>query len=202
VTNVVFMGSGEPLFNYANVLQAVRVLAETEGLGMGRRRFTISTSGVPNRIRQLAQDEPQVTLALSIHAADDETRNRIVPLNRRWPLDDLMAAMDDYSTLVNRRMTLEYVLLADANMSDAHADRLALLARRYGAHINLIPFNPVTETPHIRPTTAQVDAFVARVTDAGGHCTVRGQRGADIDAACGQLKKKQAQAASADSAAP
>jgi 23S rRNA (adenine2503-C2)-methyltransferase len=197
VTNVVFMGSGEPLFNYANVLQAVRVLAEPEGLGMGRRRFTISTSGVPNRIRSLAQDEPQVTLALSIHAADDETRNRIVPLNRRWPLDDLMSAMDDYSTLVNRRMTLEYVLLADANMTPEHADRLALLARRYGAHINLIPFNPVSETPHTRPTTTQVDAFVARVTEAGGHCTVRGQRGADIDAACGQLKKKQAQAATA-----
>jgi 23S rRNA (adenine2503-C2)-methyltransferase len=195
VTNVVFMGSGEPLFNYANVIKAVRVLAETEGLGMGRRRFTISTSGVPARIRQLAQDEPQVTLALSIHAADDETRDRIVPLNRRWPLNDLMSAMDAYSTVVNRRMTLEYVLLADANMTPEHAHRLALLASRYGAHINLIPFNPVSDTPHQRPSEEQIDAFVAGVTDAGGHCTVRGQRGADIDAACGQLKKKQGQSA-------
>jgi 23S rRNA (adenine2503-C2)-methyltransferase len=193
VTNVVFMGSGEPLFNYTNVLQAIRVLADPAGLGMGRRRFTVSTSGVPTRIRQLGIDEPQVTLALSIHAADDETRNRIVPLNRRWPLAELMSAMDDYSKSVNRRMTLEYVLLADANMSQTHANRLAQLARRYGAHINLIPFNPVTETPHQRPTTAQVDDFVANVTDAGGVCTIRGQRGADIDAACGQLKKKQAQ---------
>ncbi len=193
VTNVVFMGSGEPLFNYDNVLQAIRVLADPAGLGMGRRRFTISTSGVPTRIKQLGTDEPQVTLALSIHAADDETRSQIVPLNRRWPLPELMNAMDTYSTLVNRRMTLEYVLLADANMSLPHAQRLADLAKRYGAHINVIPFNPVTETPHQRPTTAQVDDFVAAVTDAGGYCTVRGQRGADIDAACGQLKKKQAQ---------
>jgi 23S rRNA (adenine2503-C2)-methyltransferase len=193
VTNIVFMGSGEPLFNYANVVQAIRVLADPASLGMGRRRFTVSTSGVPARIRQLAIDEPQVTLALSIHAADDETRNRIVPLNRRWPLEELMSAMDNYSTAVNRRMTLEYVLLADANMSIAHAHRLAHLARRYGAHINLIPFNPVTETPHQRPTSEQVDDFVAEVIHAGGVCTVRGQRGADIDAACGQLKKKQAQ---------
>ena len=190
VTNLVFMGSGEPLFNYDNVLAAIRVLADPAGLGMGRRRFTVSTSGVPARIRQLATDEPQITLALSIHAADDETRDRIVPLNRRWPLSELMSAMDDYSGTVNRRMTLEYVLLADANMTDEHAESLATLARRYGAHINLIPFNPVTETPHQRPTPEQIDAFTARVMVAGGNCTVRGQRGADIDAACGQLRKR------------
>jgi 23S rRNA (adenine2503-C2)-methyltransferase len=198
VTNVVFMGSGEPLFNYDNVLKAIRVLADEHGLGMGRRRFTVSTSGVPKRIRQLGHDEPQVTLALSIHAADDETRNEIVPLNRRWPLSELMQAMDDYSSTVNRRMTLEYVLLADKNMSDAHAKRLADLARRYGAHINLIPFNPVNETPHQRPSPNHVDEFVAQVTDYGGYCTVRGQRGADIDAACGQLKKKAQEIASTD----
>jgi 23S rRNA (adenine2503-C2)-methyltransferase len=190
VTNVVFMGSGEPMFNYDNVVKAIRVLAEPEGLGMGRRRFTVSTSGVPKRIRQLAGDEPQVTLALSIHAADDATRDRIVPINKRWPLAELLAAMDDYSQAVNRRMTLEYVLLADANMSEAHAASLAALARRYGAHINLIPFNPVTETVHQRPSTEAVAAFAGRVSDLGGHCTVRGQRGADIDAACGQLRKR------------
>jgi 23S rRNA (adenine2503-C2)-methyltransferase len=190
VTNIVFMGSGEPLFNYANVLQAIRVLADPGCLGLGRRRFTVSTSGVPARIRQLGVDEPQVTLALSIHAADDETRSRIVPLNKRWPLGDLMAAMDDYSTAVNRRMTLEYVLLADANMTDSHAHRLAGLALRYGAHINLIPFNPVIDTPHRRPTTAEVRRFAEEVARHGGHATVRGQRGADIDAACGQLRKR------------
>ena len=190
VTNVVFMGSGEPMFNYDNVVKAIRVLADPEGLGMGRRRFTVSTSGVPKRIRQLAGDEPQVTLALSIHAADDTTRDRIVPINKRWPLAELMAAMDDYSQAVNRRMTLEYVLLADANMSEAHAASLAALARRYGAHINLIPFNPVTETAHQRPSSEAVTVFAERVINLGGHCTVRGQRGADIDAACGQLRKR------------
>lgn len=199
VTNLVFMGSGEPLFNYDHVLQAIRVLAEPDGLGLGRRRFTVSTSGVPKRIRQLAQDEPQVTLALSLHAPDDETRSRIVPINKRWPLDELLSAMRDYSDAVNRRMTLEYVLLADANMSPEQADGLASLARSFGAHINLIPFNPVTETPHRRPSTAEVREFADAVTAAGGHVTVRGQRGADIDAACGQLRKR-AQGPAADPA--
>jgi len=190
VTNVVFMGSGEPLFNYDQVLKAIRVLAEPDGVGMGRRRFTVSTSGVPARIRQLGLDEPQVTLALSLHAADDATRDRLVPLNRRWPLADLMAAMDDYSRTVNRRMTLEYVLLADANMTAEHAASLAAVALRYGAHVNLIPFNPVSETGHQRPGGDAVDDFLARVSATGANATIRGQRGADIDAACGQLKRR------------
>ncbi|MDA3959879.1 MAG: 23S rRNA (adenine(2503)-C(2))-methyltransferase RlmN [Planctomycetota bacterium] len=190
VTNVVFMGSGEPLFNYDTVLETIRILAEPRGLGMGRRRFTVSTSGVPDRIRQLGRDEPQVTLALSLHAPDDATRSRLVPLNRRWPIAELMAAMDDYSRMVNRRITLEYVLLRDANMRDDQARDLAGLARRYGAHINLIPFNPVTDTPHQRPSWDEIDRFASLVDAAGGSLTVRGQRGADIDAACGQLARK------------
>lgn len=195
VTNIVFMGSGEPLFNYDAVLKAIRVLGEEKGLGMGRRRFTISTSGVPKRIRQLADDEPQVTLAFSLHAADDETRSQIVPLNRRWPLAEVLGAMQEYAGKVGRRMTLEYVLLADKNMTEAHARSLADVGRRFGAHINLIPFNPVTETPHRRPHHAIVTAFDEQVRAFGGHTTVRGQRGADIDAACGQLKKKEGAAA-------
>jgi 23S rRNA (adenine2503-C2)-methyltransferase len=190
VTNVVFMGSGEPLFNYAQVLQAIRVLGDAKGLGMGRRRFTVSTSGVPARIRQLAADEPQVTLALSLHAPDDETRSRLVPLNRRWPIAELMEAMTDYSRQVSRRITLEYVALADANLAPAQAEALAALARTFAAHINLIPFNPVTATPHRAPTSAELDAFVAAVRAHGGHLTVRGNRGRDIDAACGQLRRR------------
>ena len=193
VTNVVFMGSGEPMFNYANVLKAIAVMAEPRGIGLGKRRFTVSTSGVPDRIRQLAQDEPQVTLALSLHAPDDPTRSRLVPLNRRWPVAELMAAMDDYSKQVNRRITLEYVLLQDANMSEQQAEQLAALARRYRAHINLIPFNPVSATPHRRPPHDEVLHFAAVVQHNGGQVTVRGQRGADIDAACGQLARKKAQ---------
>lgn len=190
VTNVVFMGSGEPLFNYANVLGAIRALAEPKGLGLGRRRFTVSTSGVPKRIRELADDEPQVTLAFSLHAADDETRSRIVPLNRRWPLEEVLAAMADYSAKVSRRMTFEYVLLADANMTDAHAQRLAEVARRFQAHINLIPVNPVSGTPHVRPDPAQVERFASLVATRWDNVTVRGQRGPDIDAACGQLRRR------------
>jgi 23S rRNA (adenine2503-C2)-methyltransferase len=191
VTNVVFMGSGEPLFNYDNVIKAIRIMGEPRGMGLGRRRFTVSTSGVPKRIRQLAEDEPQVTLAFSLHAADDETRSTIVPLNRRWPLDEVLGAMQDYSAKVSRRMTLEYVLLGDDNMSVGHAERLAAVAQRFAAHINLIPFNPVFETRHRRPSEAEVLAFAARVQLLGGNVTVRGQRGADIDAACGQLRRRE-----------
>ena len=190
VTNIVYMGSGEPLFNYDNVLKSIAVLTDERGLGLGRRRFTVSTSGVIEKIRQLAQDEPQVTLALSLHAPDDETRSRIVPLNKKWPVEELMAAMDDYAGLVNRRITLEYVLLKHDNMSDAQATALATLAKRYGAHINLIPFNPVFDTPHQRPSKDDIDRFCEILEPDHPHFTVRGQRGADIDAACGQLKDK------------
>jgi 23S rRNA (adenine2503-C2)-methyltransferase len=190
VTNIVFMGSGEPMFNYDAVVGAIRVLGEPLGLGMGRRRITVSTSGVPARIRQLAMDEPQVTLALSLHAADDETRTRLVPLNRRWPLADVLAAMGDYAGSVGRRPTLEYVLLADANMTQEHAEGLARTARSLAAHINIIPFNPVFETGHRRPSRDEVVAFADAVVAAGGHVTVRGSRGTDIDAACGQLKRR------------
>ncbi len=196
VTNVVFMGSGEPMFNYDNVLHAMRILGDPIGLGLGRRRLTISTSGVPARIRQLAGDEPQVTLALSLHAGDDETRSRLVPLNVRWPLAEVLAAMGDYAARVGRRPTLEYVLLADANMTPEHARSLCAAARPIGAHINLIPFNPVFETGHRRPTPDEVRTFAELVGNHGGHATVRGARGSDIDAACGQLKRREEPAAS------
>jgi 23S rRNA (adenine2503-C2)-methyltransferase len=190
VTNVVFMGSGEPMFNYDNVLHAIRILGDAAGLGLGRRRLTVSTSGVPARIRQLAEDEPQITLALSLHAGDDGTRSRLVPLNVRWPLAEVLGAMGDYAAKVGRRPTLEYVLLADANMTPAHAQSLAAAARPLGAHINLIPFNPVIETGHRRPTPAEVRTFADQLARVGGHATVRGARGTDIDAACGQLKRR------------
>ena len=190
VTNIVFMGSGEPLFNYDSVVRAIRVLGEPIGLGLGRRRITVSTSGVPARIRELGRDEPQVTLALSLHAADDETRSRLVPLNKRWPVAEVLAAMADYADSVSRRPTFEYVLLADANMTLAHAQGLARAARSLGAHINLIPFNPVFETGHRRPERVEVRVFAEQVVEAGGHVTVRASRGTDIDAACGQLKRR------------
>ncbi len=190
VTNIVYMGSGEPLFNYDNVLKSISILADERGLGLGRRRFTVSTSGVAEKIKQMAKDEPQVTLALSLHAPDDETRSRVVPLNKKWPIEKLMQAMDEYSQQVNRRITLEYVLLKDDNMSEMQAALLSNLAKRYKAHINLIPFNPVFDTPHKRPEQEDIDRFAEQLHELGANFTVRGQRGADIDAACGQLKDK------------
>ncbi|MCS6970043.1 MAG: 23S rRNA (adenine(2503)-C(2))-methyltransferase RlmN [Planctomycetes bacterium] len=190
VTHVVFMGSGEPFLNYDAVIQAIRVLGEPLGLGLGRRRITVSTSGVPMRIRQFARDEPQVTLALSLHAADDATRSRLVPLNRRWPLAEVLAAMRDYASQVGRRPTLEYVLLADANMSRVHAEQLAATARALHAHINLIPYNPVADLAHVPPERRAVAAFASMVRRYGGHATVRRPRGCDIAAACGQLRRQ------------
>ncbi len=190
VTNVVFMGSGEPMFNYDNVRQAIAVLCDQRGIGLGKRRITVSTSGVPDRIRQFGHDEPQVTLALSLHAPDNDTRSQLMPINRRWPLTELLSAMDDYSQLVNRRMTIEYVLLKDVNMSTEQALQLAALGKRYHAHINLIPFNAVGSSAHDAPSDAEVLQFSNIVRDNGGIATLRGQRGADIDAACGQLAIK------------
>lgn len=191
VSNVVCMGSGEPFFNYDALLQAIRVLGHPRGLGLGRRRFTISTAGVPERIRQLAEDEPQVTLALSLHAADDQTRSRLVPLNRRFPLAELMAAMDAYADRVKRRITLEYVLLADANMRDEQAKALGRLARRHRAHVNLIPFNALgPEAVHRAPQEEDIRRFAKLVCAQGVQVTRRCQRGADIDAACGQLRRR------------
>ena len=152
VTNIVFMGSGEPLFNYANVRTAINLLAHPRGLGLGKRRFTVSTSGVPGKIRQLGEDEPQVTLALSLHAPDDETRSRLVPLNRRWPLADLMAAMQDYAGMVNRRITLEYVPWPTPTCARTRPLRSAASLALRRPHQP----DPVQSSDHKSPPTSQL----------------------------------------------
>jgi 23S rRNA (adenine2503-C2)-methyltransferase len=189
VTNVVYMGSGEPCFNLDAVVQAIRVLGEPHGLGLGRRRHTISTAGVPAGIRRLAAEEPQVTLALSLHAADDATRSRLVPLNRRWPLAAVLAAVADHAAATGRRPTFEYALLAGINDDAGHLAALAALARTHGAHVNLIPCNPVPGLDGRASTPAAVAAARASLAAAGVNVTIRRRRGSDIDAACGQLAR-------------
>lgn len=188
VTNVVFMGMGEPLLNYDAVLKAISILNAPDGQKIGMRRMTISTSGVAPKIRQLAIDNPQVGLAVSLHTAWDEVRNDLVPMNRRYPLSELMAACRDYSQITKRRITFEVaVIRGQADVASAEA--LANLLQGQLGHVNLIPVNPVQETKMARPSDEEV-ALVARILEqAGVEVSIREERGTDIEAACGQLRQ-------------
>ncbi len=188
VTNVVFMGMGEPLANYDETVRALRLLTHPEGLNLGARRITLSTSGLVPEIRRLAGEGLQVGLAISLHAPNDELRSSIMPVNRRWPIAEVLRAADAYVRQTGRRVSYEYTLMDGVNDSDVLADQLAdLLAGRL-AHVNLIPLNP-TEDPSLRaPSMERALAFEARLRDAGIAATIRLNRGRDIQAACGQLR--------------
>ena len=187
VTNVVFMGMGEPLQNYAATLAAVRLLVDDHAYGLSRRRVTVSTSGVVPMIDRLREDCP-VALAVSLHAPDDALRDELVPLNRKYPLDELLAACRRYLERAPRDfITFEYVMLDGVNDSDRHAEALLARVRDVPCKFNLIPFNPFPGSGLRRSTPARVRAFAQRLTDGGIVTTVRRTRGDDIDAACGQL---------------
>lgn len=190
VTNVVFMGMGEPLANYERVLAAVRLLNDPLGLGIGMRHITISTVGVAPAIRRLAGERLQTVLAVSLHAATDEKRDRIVPLNRRYPIPVLMEACGEYLATTGRRLTFEYALIKDFNDGPDDAARLAELAGSLRCHVNLLPLNPVPETGLARPSALTVDRFAAELRRRSVPATVRKERGVDIDAACGQLRSR------------
>ncbi|RIK94679.1 MAG: 23S rRNA (adenine(2503)-C(2))-methyltransferase RlmN [Burkholderiales bacterium] len=187
VTNVVFMGMGEPLQNYSATLTALRLLLDDHAYGLSRRRVTVSTSGVVPMIDRLREDCP-VALAVSLHAPDDELRDRLVPLNRKYPLAELMAACRRYLERAPRDfITFEYVMLDGLNDSDAHAEALLRCVRDVPCKFNLIPFNPFPNSGLRRSPDARIRAFAQRLVDAGIVTTVRRTRGDDIDAACGQL---------------
>jgi len=191
-THVVFMGMGEPLANYDATLRAVRLLNAPYGAGLGMRNLTISTVGLVPQMRRLSQERLQLTLAVSLHAPDDELRSELVPVNRRWPVADLLAAARDYAAVTGRRVTLEYVLMAGVNDRDEHARRLAMLAGGGSLHLNVIPWNPVYGLQYRRPSVLAVQRFAALVRAGGVAVTVRVERGVDIDAACGQLRRTHA----------
>ncbi len=187
VTNVVFMGMGEPLQNYSATLTALRLLLDDHAYGLSRRRVTVSTSGVVPMIDRLREDCP-VALAVSLHAPDDELRDRLVPLNRKYPLAELMAACRRYLERAPRDfITFEYVMLDGVNDSVAHAEALLRCVRDLPCKFNLIPFNPFPNSGLRRSPDARIRAFAQRLVDAGIVTTVRRTRGDDIDAACGQL---------------
>ena len=185
--NLVFMGMGEPLANLTPVLDGIRILHDTPGLGLGARRVTVSTSGVVPGIRELAREGLPVGLAVSLHATTDSLRDRLVPINKRWPLSELLAAARDYGRATGRRVTLEYTLMAGVNDGAEDARRLADMARSLPSKINLIPYNPVPGLEWKRPTPESMEAFVQRLYPVAPSVTLRNTLGGEIWAACGQL---------------
>jgi 23S rRNA (adenine2503-C2)-methyltransferase len=187
ITNVVFMGMGEPLANLPATLATVRWLHDPEGFRLSARGITVSTVGLTPGIRKLADLDLPVTLAVSLHAATDELRDELVPVNRSHPLAEVEQVMAEYRQRTNRRVSIEWCLIGEVNDDDEQADRLAAIARRLRAHVNVIPMNP---TPGVRwkePSVARTRAFVDRVRRRGAEITLRDTRGRDADAACGQL---------------
>ena len=192
LTNVVFMGMGEPFNNYANWRAAVDILHDPDGFNMGARSYTVSTVGLVPGIRKLADDPLPINLAISLHAPDDETRTAMMPVNKSFPIAELLAAVRDYTEQTNRRVSFEYVLLQEKNDSPEQAALLGRLLRESAIrttlmHVNLIPWNPVPGSPLGRSHRQRVLAFQAGLQEYGIPCTVRVERGVDIGAACGQL---------------
>ncbi len=185
--NIVFMGMGEPLANLDAVCESVRILHDERGLNLGARRITVSTSGLVPQIRELAKLDLQVGLAISLHATTDELRDQLVPVNKRWPIAELLDAAREYGHTVGRRTTLEYTLLGGVNDGMADADRLAKFARALPSKVNLIPYNPVPGLPWKRPSREAVEAFAHRLYPHAPAVTIRETKGGELWAACGQL---------------
>jgi 23S rRNA (adenine2503-C2)-methyltransferase len=190
LSHVVFMGMGEPMANYQAVVESVRRLTDPELLGISPRRIVVSTSGLIPRITQLGEEKMAVTLAISLHAARNELRDVLVPINRKYPVADLVAAAQAYADKTSRRVSYEWVLLAGVNDTERDAKELGRLLRGKLAHVNLIPFNPVEDTPYRAPDRAAVRRFRDLVEAQGLTVTVRDTRGRDADAACGQLHER------------
>ncbi|EPF70139.1 23S rRNA (adenine(2503)-C(2))-methyltransferase RlmN [Acinetobacter rudis] len=191
VTNVVMMGMGEPLLNYDAVLSSMQIMLDDFAYGMSKRRVTLSTSGVVPKIDQLAKDI-DVALAISLHAPNDELRNELVPINKKYPLKELIAACQRYITKdgnesARKHVTIEYVMLDGVNDQPEHAQQMLKLLKNLPSKINLIPFNPFPHAPYGRSSRNRIMAFQKTLSDAGFVCTIRQTRGDDIDAACGQL---------------
>ena len=190
VDNLVVMGMGEPLANYDNLLKALRILNAPWGGGIGARKITISTSGLAPQIRRLADEPLQFRLAISLHGATDEVRNRIMPVNRKYPLKELVAACQEYQAQKSRMLTFEYILIAGVNDSIEQAKPLAALARRLFAKVNLIPYNQVEGLPWKRPDEETQEKFLAALEKQKVIATLRREKGDEINAACGQLRLK------------
>lgn len=185
--NIVFMGMGEPLNNVNSVFTAVRLLNDPDRLGIGARHITVSTSGVVPGMDRMIEELPQVNLAISLHAADDQLRDELVPINRKWPISDVLGAGRRFAEQTGRRVSLEYVMIAGLNDTTDLAERLAALARGWLSHVNLIPLNPTPGSRWSGSSPQRIRAFRAVLGAAGVPATIRDTRGRQIEAACGQL---------------
>lgn len=192
LTNIVFMGMGEPLLNLDRVLASVEALNDPRRFGLGARHITVSTSGVVPGIRRLTALGPQFTLAVSLHAARDALRDVLVPLNRRWPVGEVVAAARDHARATGRRITYEATMIGGVNDTDVDANAMADLLRGDHAHVNLIPMNPVAHTPWTASPMPVIERFAAILRAAGISTTIRRNRGQEVGAACGQLAAERA----------
>ncbi|MFA5604668.1 MAG: 23S rRNA (adenine(2503)-C(2))-methyltransferase RlmN [Dehalococcoidales bacterium] len=190
ITNIVFMGMGEPLANYESLLQAIESLNSADMFGLSARNMTISTAGLVPQINRLSGEKLQVGLAISLHAADDALRNRLVPVNKKYPLKELMVACRNYFDATGRRITFEYALFAGINDSLSHARLLAHLLHGFNCHVNLIPSNNTANSDYRAPATEVVQSFKQELERLGINATIRQSRGQDINAGCGQLRSR------------
>ena len=187
-THIVFMGMGEPFANYDNVIKAVRILNDFDGIAIGARRMTLSTCGVVPGIERLATENLQVELSVSLHAPTDELRSKIMPVNKRWPIAELIAACDKYTRTTGRVITFEYTLVEGLNNRPEHADRLIELIKPMRGRVNLIPLSPVEHFDGVAPDMESCEAFARRLQKAAINVTLRRSKGKGVTAACGQLR--------------
>ena len=190
ISNIVLMGIGEPLDNRDNVLRFLRLVNHPDGLNIGMRHISLSTCGVVPGIDALAEEDLQLTLSVSLHAPDSETRSRIMPVNRAWDVEELFAACHRYFRRTGRRISFEYAMIDGVNDTEYHASLLAKRAKAVCAHVNLIPLNHVEERQFAPSTAGHMKAFIKILEDEGVNVTVRRKLGGDVDASCGQLRRK------------
>ena len=190
ISHIVVMGTGEPFDNYDNVVNFIKIVNNPKAFEIGARHITVSTCGIPDKIRQYAKEGIQINLAISLHAPNDEIRNRLMKINQRYPLKELIAATKDYIKDAGRRVTFEYILLKDINDSYENAVELAKLIKGILAYVNIIPYNEVKENEFKRSDKNRVHEFLDWLTKLGVHAQIRKEFGSDISAACGQLRAK------------
>jgi 23S rRNA (adenine2503-C2)-methyltransferase len=190
ISNVVIMGMGEPLANYTHTLKAIQIINADWGLGIGARHITVSTIGLPEFIRKLAHEPFQITLAVSLHAGNDELRSMLIPWANKFKLEEIFAAIEYYYQQTHREVTLEYIMLAGVNASLQDAEQLAHWAKRSRCNVNLINYNEVSETGYKPAAPEAIQAFMQRLTKLGVNVHLRKSRGREKDAACGQLRRK------------